>query len=311
MAEITAKAVSDLRAKTGVGMMECKKALTEAEGDIEKAIKLLREKGLAVAAKKADRIAADGIVDILLNDAKDTAVIIEVNSETDFVAKNTDFQAFVKGCLEVIMKYKPADVAELLTLAYGDSVMTVDAMLKEKILVIGENITIRRFIIVNGDLATYIHGKGSIGVIVKAESSAGVKGTEGFAEFKKNIALQIAASSPLYLSKESVPASVINDEREIIANTIKNDPANAKKPENIIAKMVDGKIGKYYETNCLLEQSYIKEDDMTVSQYIDSYNKASNAEAKIVAYYRFEKGEGIQKKEENFAEEIAKLAGTK
>ena len=307
MAEISAKDVQALRIQTGVSMMECKKALVEANGNADEAIKILREKGLSVAAKKAARIAAEGVVDILHDNAANTAIMIEVNSETDFVAKNEDFQAFVKSCLNIISKDKPVDVAELLAKPFENTGMTVDEALKEKILVIGENLTIRRFIVVEGILSTYIHGKTKIGVIVKVDADDKALNDEGFVEFKKNIALQVAAMPPLYLSKEDVPANVIEEEREIVTNQIKNDEANAKKPENVIQKMIDGKVAKYYEYNCLLEQDYIKDDKITVAQYVESYKKQTGADVKVAAYYRFEKGEGIQKREENFAEEIAKL----
>ena len=307
MAEITAKDVQALRVQTGVSMMECKKALVEANGNADEAVKLLREKGLSVAAKKAARIAAEGVVDILYDADTGTAIMIEVNSETDFVAKNEDFQAFVKTCLNIIAKDKPADVAELMAKRFGNSDMTVEEALKDKILVIGENLTVRRFVIVEGILSTYIHGKTKIGVIVKVDADEKALNDDGFAEFKKNLALQVAAMPPLYISREDVPKSVVDEETEIITNQIKNDEANAKKPENVIKKMVEGKVAKYYVSNCLLEQEYIKDTAMTVAQYVDSYKKQTGSEVKIAAYYRFEKGEGIQKREENFAEEIAKL----
>ena len=303
---ITAKDVSELRAKTGVGMMDCKKALEEAGGNFDEAIKLLREKGLAVAAKKASRIAAEGIVDILYDETSGTAVMAEVNSETDFVAKNENFQAFVKGCLKVIAEQKPTDLAELLSMPFGDG-MSVDEVLKDKIMQIGENISIRRFVTVSGILSTYIHNKGAIGVIVKIEADEAALSDAGFAEFKKNLALQVASMSPLYVSKEDVPASVIAEEKEIIATQIKNDEENAKKPPAVVEKMIEGRIRKYYEDNCLLEQGYVKEDKISVGGYIANYAKQTGGQVKVAAFYKFEKGEGIQKREDNFAEEIAKL----
>jgi len=306
MAEFSAKDVQALRTRTGVSMMECKRALVEANGDAEEAIKILREKGIAVAAKKSSRIAADGIVDILYNEAAGSAAMIEVNSETDFVAKNEDFQSFVKSCLSIIAAEKPANVEELLAKPFGNG-LSVEEVLKEKILVIGENLTLRRFVVVDGILSTYIHNKGQIGVIVKVEADDKAQSDEGFAAFKKNLALQVAATTPLYISREDVPASAIAEEREIVTNLIRNDEANAKKPENVIERMIEGKVAKYYESYCLLEQSYIREEKLTVAQYIESYKKEIGAEVKLAAYYRFEKGEGIQKKEENLAEEIAKL----
>jgi elongation factor Ts len=287
-------------------MMECKKALTEANGDFNEAIKLLRERGLAVAAKKAGRIAAEGIVDILYCEECSTAAMIEVNIETDFAAKNEVFQAFVRQCLEIILKEKPADVEALLASPCGDG-LTVDVLLKEKVLQIGENISIRRFIIVEGNLSTYIHNKGAIGVIVAVNAGGSTDG--GLGAFKKNLALQIASMNPIYVTKEEVPASAIDEEREIVTNLVKNDEANAKKPANVLEKMIEGKVGKYYQDNCLLEQDYVKDEKMTVGQYVQSYAKEIGASVSVDKFYRFEKGEGIQKREENYAEEIAKLAG--
>lgn len=308
MAQITAKMVADLRAKTGLGMMDCKKALVEADGDVDNAIKILREKGLATAAKKQSRIAAEGIVDILSEG--DVAAMIEVNSETDFVAKNASFRDFVKGLLRTIIAHKPADVEALKTLPYDDTQITVDAMLTEKIAQIGEKLSIRRFVLVEGIMSTYIHGMGTTGVIVKFEADDAAKNNEGFAEFAKNVALQIAAGSPpTYVGKEDVPQSVLDEEKEIVLTQLKNDPKNANKPAQILEKMVLGKVGKYYEANCLLEQPYVKDDKMTVGQYVAATAKAMGGSIAVKAFYLFEKGEGIQKREENFAEEIAKLAG--
>ncbi|MBE6551156.1 MAG: elongation factor Ts [Ruminococcaceae bacterium] len=303
---ITAKQVSDLRAKTGIGMMECKKALTEANGNEEEAIKILREKGLAVAAKKSTRIAAEGVVDILYCDECKTAAMIEVNIETDFAAKNETFRTFVQDILKVILKNKPADMDALMALPFSDD-LTVEAAVKDKVFTIGENISIRRFVIVEGALSTYIHGKGSIGVIVKMAEPA--SDAPLFAEAAKNVALQIAAMNPLYLDEASVPASIVENEKEIIASTIKNDEANAKKPANIIEKMVVGRLGKFYETNCLLLQGYVKEDNISVAKYLAGVSAEIGAPCAVESFYRYERGEGLEKKEDNFAEEIAKLTG--
>lgn len=306
MANITAKDVATLRAKTGIGMMECKKALVEANGDMEEAVKVLRERGLAVAAKKADRIAADGIVDILTENGK--TAMIEVNTETDFVAKNETFKAFVKDLLKTIINNGVSDVDALMASKYMDTDLTVEAKLQEMIFSIGEKISIRRFVLVDGIVSTYIHGLGSIGVIVKFDTSAEIAAKPEFSEFAKNIALQVGAYPVAYLDKESVPASVIAEETEIIVAAIKNDPANAKKPENIIReKMVPGKLNKFYEGNCLTEMDYVKEDKMKVGEYIAKTAKELGGDIKLVQFFRFEKGEGIQKREDNFAEEIAKL----
>ena len=303
MANITAKDVAALRAKTGIGMMECKKALVEANGDIDAAVKILREKGeLKAESKMATRIAADGIVDIL-KDGNKTA-IIEVNTETDFVAKNETFKAFVKNLLKCIIDTNPADVDALLASEYEGT--TVDAKLKELIFQIGEKITVRRFAVVDGVTSTYIHGMGSIGVIVSFDTDCADK--DGFAEFAKNIALQVGAYPTPYLNKESVPASVIEEEKKILMSQIANDPKMANKPEKVLEGIVMGKIGKFYDNNCLVEMEYVKSDDHEkVGKYVANTAKELGGNITISGFVRFEKGEGIQKREENFADEIAKL----
>ena len=307
MANITAKDVAALRAKTGIGMMECKKALVEADGDMDAAVKILREKGeLKAESKMATRIAADGVVKIR-KEGNYTAMI-EVNSETDFVAKNETFQSFVDELLNIIIAQKPADAEALAACKYDDE-MTVDAKLKEMIFKIGEKLTVRRFVLVEGITSTYVHGAGSIGVIAKFRTN--VADQPGFEAFAKNIALQIGAYTTPYLCREQVPASVIEEEKNILLAQIANDPANAKKPEAIKLKMVEGRISKFYDNNCLMDMSYIKDDDMKVGQYVKATAKELGGEIEIVEFYRFEKGEGIQKKEENFAEEIAKMTSGK
>ena len=306
MANITAKDVAELRAKTGIGMMECKKALVEANGDAEEAIKILRKRGeLKAEAKAATRIAADGIVDIMSENG--VTAIVEVNSETDFVAKNASFQEFVKNILKTIIANKPANVDELLASTYVEGDVTVDAKLKEMIFVIGEKLSIRRFAIAEGLTSTYIHGAGSIGVVVSFEADEAVAAKEEFAAFAKNIALQIGAFTTPYLDRDSVPASVLEDGKAIILAQMANDPKNAGKPANILEKMVVGKLGKFYENNCLLDMEYFKDDDVTVGKYVANTAKELGGDIKITGFFRFEKGEGIQKREENFAEEIAKL----
>lgn len=310
MANITAKDVAELRAKTGIGMMECKKALVEANGDAEEAIKILRKRGeLKAEAKTATRIAADGIVDVMT--VNGVTAIVEVNSETDFVAKNATFQEFVKNILKTIINNKPADVEALLSSTYADSDVTVDAKLKEMIFVIGEKLSIRRFAIVEGITSTYVHGGGSIGVVVSFEADDAVVAKEEFAAFAKNIALQIGAFTTPYLDRESVPASVLEEEKAIILAQMANDPKNAGKPANILEKMVIGKLGKFYENNCLLDMEYFKDDDLTVGKYVANTAKELGGNIKIKNFYRFEKGEGIQKKEEDFAAEIEKLTNNK
>ena len=307
MAAITAKMVSDLRTKTGCGMMECKKALSETNGDFDEAVKVLREKGLAVAAKKASRIAAEGVVDILVSDDKKSAAMIEVNAETDFVAKNAVFLEFVQGILKTILATRPANVEELLTKQYLDTDMTVEAKLKDMIFTIGENMNIRRFVIVDGVVSTYIHGKGTTGVIVKFNADDALVDNADFVEFSKNIALQVAGMPVPYLNREAVPAEVVEEEKGIILAQLKNDPKNASKPEQILEKMITGKIGKFFEKNCLVEQSYVKDDKMTVGQYVDATAKALGTKISIVEFVMFERGEGLQKREDNFADEIEKM----
>ncbi len=304
MANISAKDVAELRRQTGIGMMECKRALVEAEGDFERAIKILREKGELKAQSKIDtRIAADGIVDIMTEG--DVTAMIEVNSETDFVAKNESFKEFVKNLLRTILATKPANVEELLAATYVDGACTVDEKLREEIFKIGEKLSIRRFVIIEGLTSTYIHGAGNIGVIVKFETDCA--DAEGFLEFAKNIALQIGAFQTPYLCREDVPASVLESEKAILLAQIENDPANAQKPAAIKEKMVLGRIGKFYVANCLLDMEYFKEDDMTVGQYVANTARALGGNIAIVSYARFEKGEGIEKREDDFAAEIERL----
>ena len=305
MADISAKVVMELRKKTGCGMMECKKALVTANGDFDEAIKILREKGLAVAAKKADRVAADGIVDVYTADG--CTAIIEVNTETDFVAKNASFKEFVHGILVTIVEKKPADVAALLATKFAGKETTVEDELKQEIFTIGENMSIRRFEVVEGVTGTYIHGGGSAGVVAKFEVEGGIENTDAFAEYAKNVCMQIAAMNPLYVCKCNVPESVIQAEKDILLAQIKNDPKLANKPEQIIEKMVTGRIEKYYDTNCLVHQQYVKEENMTVKQYTENTAKELGGSIKVVSFVKYEKGEGIEKREDDFAAEIEKL----
>lgn len=306
MAVITAKDVAALRAKTGIGMMECKKALVEADGDMEAAVKILREKGeLKAQSKIATRIAADGLVDVMKEG--DTTAIIEVNSETDFVAKNELFREFVKNLLKTIIANKPADVEALMSCKYAGEDCTVDEKLKEMIFKIGEKLSIRRFAVTEGITSTYIHGIGSIGVIVRFDTVVADK--EGFAQFAKNIALQVGAYTTPYINRDQVPASVLEAETAIVRAQIENDPALSKKPDAIKEKMAVGRLNKFYENNCLLDMEYFLEDSMKVGQYIEKTAKELGGKIVVAEMYRFEKGEGIQKKEEDFAAEIEKLAG--
>ena len=307
MATITAKDVAALRAKTGIGMMECKKALVEADGDMDAAIKLLREKGeLKAESKMATRIAADGIVDVLTENGK--TAIVEVNTETDFVAKNEKFKEFVKNLLKSIIANNPADVEALLASDYEGA--TVDAKLKELIFQIGEKITVRRFAVVEGVTSTYIHGMGSIGVIVKFDTDCADNAE--FAEFAKNIALQVGAYPTPYLDRNAVPAEIVENEKNIIKAQLANDPKMAGKPEKVLDGIVMGKLGKFYENNCLVDMEYVKaEDHESVAKYVANTAKAMGGKIAIASFVRFEKGEGIEKKQEDYAAEIAKLSGVK
>lgn len=305
MAVITAKMVAELRAMTGCGIMDCKKALVETDGNYEEAVKVLREKGLAKAEAKQSRIASEGLVDIMLSDDKKTAAMIEVNTETDFVAKNEKFQGYVKGLLRTLLACKPADIDAFKACKYDGTDETVDASLKEQTFIIGEKLSIRRFIIREGIMSTYIHGKGSMGVIINFDTDVADK--EGFAEYAKNIALQLAASPCEYVDRAAVPQSAIDAELEIIMAQIKNDPKNANKPEQIVQKMAMGKMGKYYEEHCLVDQGYVKDDSMSVAQYTAASAKELGGSIKITGFAYFVKGEGLEKKEENFGDEIAKM----
>ena len=301
----TAKDVAELRKQTGCGMMDCKNALTEADGNFEEAIKILREKGMAATAKKASRIAAEGIVDILTRDG--VTAMLEVNTETDFVAKNESFRAFVKDLLETIVANKPADVEALMQLKIANADQTVEAALQEKTYTIGEKLSIRRFVIVEGTVSTYIHGMGATGIIVKFEADEAVVANAAFAEFAKNIALQTAAIPSSYVSREDVPASVIEEEKDILTKQMALDPKFANKPAKVLEGIVTGKLGKFYETNCLLEQGYVKDDSLTVGKYVAATAKELGGAIKVVSFVRYDKGEGIQKREEDFAAEIEKM----
>ena len=304
MAAYSAKDVSELRRQTDCGMMDCKRALDEANGDMKEALKILREKGMAASAKKQSRIAAEGIVDILTVD--NTTAMIEVNSETDFVAKNETFRTFVRGVLETIIATRPATVEELMTKTMADG-QTVEAALQEKTFTIGEKLNLRRFVVVDGVVSTYIHGGGATGVIVCFDADEAATSNEGFAEFAKNIALQVAALPAQYVSRDDVPASVIEEERAILLTQMEQDPKMAGKPEKVLAGIVTGKLGKFFEANCLLEQAYVKEDSLTVAKYVAATAKEFGGAIAVTAFHRFDKGEGIAKREENFAEEIAKM----
>ena len=299
----TAADVKKLREMTSVGMMDCKKALTEADGDFDKAIEILREKGLAKAAKKAGRIAAEGMVCAKVCAECGVGGIIEVNSETDFVAKNADFQKFVSDLADVVIRENPADVEALKACQMGD--MTVEAALQEKVLTIGENIQIRRFARYDESTVnvSYTHMGGVIGVLVGLQVSENLKGNATVLELGKDIGMQAAAMNPSFMDKSDVDESTLAKEKEILlAQALEENKTAAKpKPEQIIHKMVDGRIGKYYEENCLLQQAFVKENKVSVEKHIAEVAKTLGGEIKLVKYVRFEKGEGIEKKVDDFA----------
>ncbi|MEG1932221.1 MAG: translation elongation factor Ts [Pygmaiobacter sp.] len=300
----TAQDVKSLREQTGCGMMDCKKALTEAEGNFDKAIELLRERGLAQANKKAGRIAADGMVYAAVDRAKKLGVVVEVNAETDFVAKNDLFQTFVKELADVIMECNPADVAALLDCKMPDG-KTVETSRQDKVLVIGENIQIRRFVRYEGDCVSYIHGGGTHAVLVAFDTDLADK-----AEFEvcgKDVAMQIAAVNPTYVQESEVPAAVLDEEKKILLVQIAGDPKTANKPEQVKVKMVEGKIGKFFKENCLLDQQFVKDDKLTVAQYVETTAKELGGKLSVVKFERFEKGEGLEKKVDDFAAEIASM----
>ena len=303
----TAKDVKALREKTGVGMMECKKALTEADGDMDKAIDFLREKGLAAAAKKASRIAAEGVVLSYYDKDAKKGVVVEVNSETDFVAKNEKFMDFVKGVAKTIIALDPADVEALMACKYDSTDKTVTEVLNELILSIGENMKVRRFETMTGVAATYIHAGGSVGVMVGFDADEAMLDNADFEEMGKDVAMQIAAMNPLYLDEASVPADVIEHEKGILAIQLKEDPKMANKPQQVIEKIAAGKMSKYFKKNCLVEQEFVKATDHeSVGKYVAGVAAKIGTEIKLNGFIRFAKGEGLEKREENFAEEIAK-----
>ena len=299
----TAKDVAALREKTGCGMMDCKKALTASNGDMDAALDFLREKGLAAATKKSGRIAAEGIAFACVNEAGNVGVVIEVNAETDFVAKNADFQNFVKVCADTVIEQNPADVEALLACKASGTDMTVDALLKEKILTIGENIKIRRFARFDGVVTSYIHAAGRIGVIVKFDTDASVAAKPEFKEYAKNIAMQVAAANPSYLNEASVPAEVVEHEKKILTEQVINDG----KPANIAEKIVVGRLGKFFKEVCLVDQPYVKDGDLSVQKYTESVAKELGGAIAIAGFVRFEKGEGLEKRNDNFADEVASM----
>ena len=308
--EITAAMVKQLREMTGAGVMNCKRALVETDGDFDKAIEVLREKGEATAVKKAGRIAAEGTVLAVVKEDKE-AVIVEVNSETDFVAKNEKFRTFVADVAEQIFASSADTVEALSEEAWvKDSSKTVKEELVSQIAVIGENLSIRRFKKINTDgiIVAYVHGGGRIGVLVEADTDVV---NDEVKEALKNIAMQVAALNPKYTRRDEVSEEFIAHEKEILMAQIKNDPKEAAKPEKVIEGIINGRINKEMKEICLLDQVYVKAEDgkQSVAQYVQEVAKATGSNLSIKGFVRFETGEGIEKKEENFAEEVAKQMG--
>ena len=305
MAAFTAADVKTLREMTGVGMMDCKKALSASDGDMDKAVEWLREKGMAAAAKKAGRIAAEGMAYACVIDG--VGVVTEVNAETDFVGKNEKFVDFVKGVAAVVAKENPADLDALMTCKYGDNNQTVLERQQEMVQVIGENIKVRRFERFEGGVSVaYVHAGGKIGVLVNLESDLP---SDKIEQAGKDVAMQIAALNPRFWDKSQVSEEVLAEEKKIMLAQMDNDPKMANKPAQVKEKIVGGKMNKFYAENCLLQQEFVRKDvfDGTVEAYLASAAKSLGGEIKFKNAVRFEKGEGIEKKQENFAAEIASL----
>ncbi|WP_367568905.1 translation elongation factor Ts [Lacrimispora sp.] len=304
MAAITAGMVKELREMTGAGMMDCKKALGETDGDMEKAVEFLREKGLAAASKKAGRIAAEGLVTVVVSEDGKSGAIVEVNSETDFVAKNAQFQTYVADVAAQALASDSKDMDAFLAEAWiKDSSLTVAEALSSQIAVIGENMNIRRFekVTTDGVAVDYIHGGGRIGVLIEAGAEVV---NDAVKEALKNIAMQIAALAPKYVRREEISQEFIDHETEILKSQAKNE--NPDKPDSIIDKMIVGRLNKELKEFCLVDQAYVKDGDLTVGKYLEQVSKEVGGKIEIKKFIRFETGEGIEKKEDNFAEEVAK-----
>ena len=300
----TAADVKNLREMTGVGMMDCKKALAASDGDMDKAVEYLREKGLAASAKKAGRIAAEGMAYATVING--VGVVVEVNAETDFVGKNEKFVGFVKGVANTVASQAPASLDALMDCKYDGTDLTVTQQQQEMVLVIGENIKVRRFArFAEGVSVPYIHAGGKIGVLVNLE----VDGEAGdkVLEVGKDIAMQIAALNPRFWDKSQVTQDVLDEEKRIMLAQMDNDPKMASKPAQVKEKIVEGKLNKFYSENCLLQQDFVKDGEVTVEQYMNTAAKAAGVTIRLLGAVRFEKGEGIEKKQENFAEEIASM----
>ena len=329
MAKASIQEIKDLMKATGVGMMDCKKALEEADGDTEKAVTILREKGLATQAKKSGRAAAEGIVTSVVegnigavNDIADElgnqklvniimlGAVVEVNIETDFAANNEEFKAFVAAVAKTVIEKNPADVDALKATIISGGDKTVEEALQDLFIKIRENMVIRRFQRFEGVLVPYIHDNGKIGVMVKLDTDLPA---DKVFEVGKNCALQVAAMNPAYLDRSAVPAEVLENEKTIVLAQMAEDPKMASKPEQVKAKIAEGKIGKYYTENCLVDQAFVRSDifDGTVGKYVEDAAKKLGGKITVAEFVRFERGEGVEKKADNFAEEVASMAGTK
>ena len=303
MGKVSVAEIKELMKSTGVGMMDCKKALEENDGDMDKAIEFLREKGLATQAKKSGRAAAEGVVTAVVNG--EVGVLLEVNTETDFAANTDDIRNFVANVANTIIEKNPADVEALKAMQISGGSNTVGEVLTELAgMKIRENIVIRRFVRLEGKLASYIHNNGSIGVMVKMDTDLSA---DQVAAIGKDVAMQSAALNAPYVRREDVPAEVIENEKKIMLAQMAEDPKMASKPEQVRVKIVEGKVGKYYSENCLLEQAFVKDDKLTVQGYVDAEAKKLGGSIKVVDVVRYERGEGVEKKEENFADEIANM----
>ena len=298
----TAKDVQALREKTGCGMMDCKKALTETNGDMDAAADYLREKGLASQAKKAGRIAAEGTVCAISENG--IGAVVELNAETDFVAGGEEFKALALKVAKIVASQNPADLDALLKCS--DNGQTVEEMVQELFLKVRENIKVRRFARYEGKVVTYVHAGGKIGVMVNFDTELDADNAD-FVTMGKNVAMQIAAMNPGYLDEASVPAEVIEKEKAILISQMKEDPKMANKPDMVLGKIVEGKIGKYFKENCLVDQQFVMDGELTVGKYVDKTAKELGKEIKIVSFVRFEKGEGIEKRVDDFAAEVASM----
>ncbi len=306
MAAFTAKDVQALREKTNVGMMDCKKALVEADGDMDKAVDILREKGLATAAKKAGRIAAEGVIGLYSDGA--ASALVELNCETDFVGNGPEFKALANQIAKTVVEAKPADLDALLATTISDGALSVADSIQELFLKIRENLKLRRFVLVEGTAISYIHGGGSVGVLVSFDTNAAAD-NEAFVAMGKNVAMQVAAMNPSYLDAAAVPAEVVEKEKAINLAQMNEDPKMANKPEQVKEKIIEGKIKKFYTEVCLLDQAFVRSDlfEGSVNGYVAQVAKEIGADIKVTGFTRLAKGEGIEKKVDDFAAEVASM----